>query len=99
MYGYSQIPTDGIYGKLIRRAQTLEYGLALIPQMTLFLAMKQRAEQLAGPQPAAPSAAPQPSLGFLLERGAVALFRRAVNGRLAEVNLVDRTRARPEVMA
>jgi hypothetical protein len=97
LYGYTQIPTDGIYGKLIHRAQTLEYGLALIPQMTLFLAMKYRAEKLAGPQPGAP-VAKEPSLGFLLERGAVALFRRAPNGRLSEVNLVDRTRARPEVM-
>jgi hypothetical protein len=98
LYGYTQIPGDGIYGKLIRRAQTLEYGLALIPQMTLLLAMKQRAEQIAGPQPAPSTAAAQPSLSFLLERGTVALFRRASNNRLVEVNLVDRTRARPEVL-
>ena len=96
-YGYSQIPTDGIYGKLMRRAQTLEYGLALIPQMTLMLAVKARAEQLSPGQPRPSTSGPQPSLGFLLDRGAVALFRR--NGsHVSEVNLVDRTRARPDVL-
>jgi hypothetical protein len=97
LYGYTQIPADGIYGKLIHRAQTLEYGLALIPQMTLMLAMKQRAEKDAGPRPPLPVGA-QPNLGFLLERGTVALFRRGPDKRLSEVNLVDRTRARPEVL-
>jgi hypothetical protein len=95
-YGYTQIPTDGLYGKLIHRAQTLEYGLALIPQLTLLLAVKQQAEKIAGPQSMPPGGA-QPNLGFLLERGAVALFRRAGN-RLSEVNLVDRTRARADVL-
>ena len=90
-YGYTQIPTDGLYGKLIHRAQTLEYGLALIPQLTLLLAIKQQSEKLAGPQSMPPGGA-QPNLGFLLDRGTVALFRRA-GGRLSEVNLVDRTRA------
>ncbi len=96
MYGYSQIPTDGIYGKLIRRAQTLEYGLALIPQMTLMLACKQQAEKLA-PVPLPSVGKAQPNLGFLLERGALALFRRAGN-HVSEVNLVDRTRARSDVL-
>lgn len=97
VYGYSQIPTDGLYGRLIRRAQTLEYGLSLIPQMTLMLACKQRAEQLAGRQPVPGQAGPQPSLSFLLEHGAVAVFRR-IGNRVSEVNLVDRTRARPDVL-
>ena len=97
MYGYSQIPTDGIYGRLIRRAQTLEYGLSLIPQMTLMLACKQHAEELAPGQPRPSTAGPQPSLGFLLERGALALFRRS-GSHVTEVNLVDRTRARPDVL-
>jgi ribosome-associated toxin RatA of RatAB toxin-antitoxin module len=96
-YGYSQIPTDGIYGKLIRRAQTLVYGLALIPQMTLLLAVKQRAEAMSPGQPRPATGGAQPSLGFLLDRGALALFRR--NGsHVSEVNLVDRTRARPDVL-
>jgi hypothetical protein len=97
MYGYSQIPTDGIYGKLIRRAQTLEYGLALIPQMTLMLAVKQRAEQVSPGQPRPSTAGPQPALGFLLERGAIALFRKS-GSHVTEVNLVDRTRARSDVL-
>jgi hypothetical protein len=96
-YGYSQIPTDGIYGKLIRRAQTLEYGLALIPQMTLMLAVKQRAEQVSPGQPRPTTSGPQPKLDFLLDRGALALFRR-VGSRVSEMNLVDRTRARPDVL-
>ncbi len=95
-YGYTQIPTDGLYGKLIHRAQTLEYGLALIPQLTLLLAIKQQSEKVAGPQSMPPGGA-QPNLGFLLDRGTVALFRRA-GGRLSEVNLVDRTRARADVL-
>jgi hypothetical protein len=96
LYGYTQIPTDSIYGKLIKRAQTLEYGLALIPQMTLLLAVKQQSEKLSK-WPAPPTGGKQPNLDFLLERGTLAWFRRS-GGRLAEVNLVDRTRARPEVL-
>jgi hypothetical protein len=98
LYGYSQIPTDGIYGRLFRREQTLEYGLALIPQETLLLAVKQRAEQLAPGQPRPSTAGPQPKLDFLLDRGAIALFRR-IGNRVSEVNLVDRTRARADVLA
>jgi ribosome-associated toxin RatA of RatAB toxin-antitoxin module len=97
VYGYSQIPTDGLYGRLIKRAQTLEYGLALIPQMTLMLACKHQAQKLAGSQPAPGQAGPQPNLGFLLDRGALALFR-TIGNRVSEVNLVDRTRARPDVL-
>lgn len=97
VYGYSQIPTDGLYGRLIKRAQTLEYGLALIPQMTLMLACKQQAQRLAGPQPSPGQAGPQPNLGFLLDRGALALFR-TIGSRVSEMNLVDRTRARPDVL-
>ncbi len=97
IYGYSQIPTDGIYGKLMRRAQTLEYGLSLIPQMTLLLAVKQQAERVSR-WSLPPTPGPQPNLGFLLDRGAVALFRASGN-RVVEVNLVDRTRARPDVLA
>jgi hypothetical protein len=96
-YGYSQIPADGIYGKLMKRAQTLEYGLALIPQITLMLAVKQRAQQLSPGQPRPSTAGAQPSLGFLLDRGAVALFRKS-GSHVTEVNLVDRTRARPDVL-
>ncbi|HEY1585325.1 MAG TPA: hypothetical protein VGH63_06520 [Polyangia bacterium] len=96
-YGYSQIPADGIYGKLMKRAQTLEYGLALIPQITLMLAVKHRAEQLSPGQPRPSTAGAQPSLGFLLDRGAVALFRKS-GSHVTEVNLVDRTRARPDVL-
>jgi ribosome-associated toxin RatA of RatAB toxin-antitoxin module len=96
-YGYSQIPQDGLYGKLIKRAQTLEYGLALIPQMTLMLAVKQRSEQMAPGQARPGQTGPQPSLSFLLDRGALALFRRA-GSRVSEVNLVDRTRAKPDVL-
>jgi hypothetical protein len=98
VYGYSQIPTDGLYGKLIRRAQTLEYGLSLIPQMTLMLAVKFEAQRQAGAQPAPGGPHQTPSLAFLLERGAVAFFRRSDN-HVAEVNLVDHCRATPDVLA
>jgi hypothetical protein len=61
------------------------------------LAVKQRAEALSPGQARPNTGGPQPSLGFLLDRGAVALFRR--NGsHVSEVNLVDRSRARPDVL-
>lgn len=83
---------------LISRVPTLEYGLALISQMTLILSMKQRAEQIAGPQPAAPAPAAAPgAYGFLVEKGTLALFR-SRQGRLTEMTLVARSRAAPEAL-
>jgi hypothetical protein len=66
--------------------------------MTLLLAMKGRAEQVSPRQPQAGQSGAQPKLDFLLERGTLALFRRSGN-RVSEINLVDRTRARPDVLA
>jgi hypothetical protein len=88
LYGYMRIPLGGLLEKMLKRAPTLEHGLALITQMTLLLAMKTRAEQLVGAQPT-PPAGPPPGLGFLLERGTVALFRTS-GRRVSEISLIDR---------
>jgi hypothetical protein len=97
LYGYQVVPHDGIVGKFLKAAPTLEYGLALIPQMTMVLAMAARAEQLTAHKPPPPTGAPG-SYQFLLDRGTVALLRRA-GGRLVDFSLVERSRARPEVLA
>ena len=70
---------------------------SLIPQMTLMLAVSSAPRQLSPGQPRPSTTGAQPNLGFLLERGTLALFRRSGN-RVTEVNLVDRTRARPDVL-
>ena len=46
LYGYTKIPRDGFSARYLQRAPTLEYGFALIPQMTLLFSMKARAEAL-----------------------------------------------------
>src|SRR5581483_62024 len=44
LYGFTVIPQDGFMKQYMDRAQTLELGLGLIPQLTLQLAVKERAE-------------------------------------------------------
>ena len=61
------------------------------------LAVKQRAEAMSPGQPRPSTSGPPPKLDFLLERGAVAIFRKS-GSHVTEVNLVDRTRARPDVL-
>jgi hypothetical protein len=95
LYGYTQIPLGGLLEDVMKRAPTLEFGLALIPQWTLLLAVKQRAEQLAGRKPVAGPAG-NPNFNFLLQRGTVALFR-ASGGVLQEVDLIDHVNAPPDV--
>jgi hypothetical protein len=97
LYGYARLPGRGLLARIVKRAPTLEYGLALIPQMTLLLAMKQRAAELAHAPPPPSPKAPPPSLAFLLARGAVASFR-ARDHRVVELNLVDRVPARADVL-
>jgi ribosome-associated toxin RatA of RatAB toxin-antitoxin module len=94
LYGFTVIPQDGFMKQYMDRAQTLELGLGLIPQLTLQLAVKERAEQLArGKVTAAPAG--KPSFNFLLDRGTVALFL-SQKGHLAEVRLMDNVNAAPE---
>src|SRR5262249_25764196 len=100
LYGYARLPQSGLLARILKRARTLEYGLALIPQMTLLLAMKQRAAELArapAPPPSPSLKVPPPNLAFLLAPGAVASFR-ARNHRVVELNLVDRVPARADVL-
>ena len=98
VYGFTPIPDSGIMGKLLARLPSLEYGLALITQLTQVLAMKSRAEQLAGPQPIAQlPPATSAVYGFLLERGSVVMMRTS-HGRLSDVSMIERTRARPDVL-
>lgn len=98
MYGFTPIPDSGIMGKLMARIPTVEYGLALITQLTQVLAMKSRAEQLAGPQAQPPLPPVNGSAyGFMLDRGTVVLMRTS-RGRLSDVSMIERTRARPDVL-
>jgi hypothetical protein len=96
LYGYSKVPRDGFLTKFLDRAPTLEYGLAMIPQMTLLLSMKNRAAELSKTKPPAPAGTPG-SYDFMLDRGTLALFR-TEGGRLRDLSMVDRTNARPEVL-
>jgi hypothetical protein len=91
LYGYNKIPHDGFTSRYLNRAPTLDYGFTLIPQMTLLLSMKARAEQLSGGKVTLPSGKPG-TYDFLLERGALATFA-SVNGHLKEVSVVERTTA------
>jgi hypothetical protein len=100
LYGYARMPDSGLVASIVKRARTLEYGLVLTPQMTLLLAMKQRAAQLARlpPPPPTPAPTPPPSLAFLLARGVVASFR-VRDHRVAELSLIDRVPARADVFS
>jgi hypothetical protein len=96
LYGYSKVPRDGFITKFLDRAPTLEFGLALIPQMTLMIAMRDRAVELNPNRPPAPTGTTG-SYDFLLDRGTVALFR-SQGGHVRDLSLVHRTSARPEVL-
>src|SRR5437870_5825650 len=74
LYGYARLPDSGLIDRIVKKGRALEYGLVLIPQMTLLLAMKQRAAALAHAPPLPSPSAAQPNLGFLLRRGVVASF-------------------------
>ncbi len=95
LYGYDEVPSDGFVGKVLRAVPTLEYGLALIPQMTLLLAMKSHAEQLYPTKVTVPVGTKVGSIGFLLERGMLALFR-SQQGKLVDTTMMAETRAAPE---
>lgn len=97
LYGYSLIPRDGFLNRFLSQAPTLEYGLALIPQMSLLLAMKARAEQIAGGKAIPAPGGSAADYAFLLERGTVALFR-AAGGHISDISLIDRSSARPDVL-
>ena len=96
LYGFTIIPQDGFMKQYIDRAPTLELGLGLIPQMTLLLAVKQRAEAVSGHRSVG-ALAGTPSFGFLLQRGTVALFR-SIRGQLAETTLLEDVNAPAEVV-
>lgn len=98
-YGYTDLANSGgVIEQLRQRFNTLEYGMALVAQMSLLVAMKSRAEQVAGPAGSASlPAAGGADYGFLLDRGTVAMLRNG-GSRLSDLSLVDRTTARPEVV-
>ncbi len=97
LYGFTVVPRDGFMSKFLNQAPSLEYGLALIPQLTLALAVKERTVALrGGKREALPSGDPG-SYDFLLDRGTVALLRTAA-GRLSDISLIDRTTAKPDAL-
>lgn len=96
LYGYNKIG-GGLMKKIASAAPNLEHGIVLTAQMTLLLSMARRAEALTQAHPAPPTGKPG-SFEFMLERGAVALIRRAA-GRVADLSLVERTLAQREHVA
>lgn len=100
-YGYTDLSrSGGVIEQLRQRFNTLDYGMALVGQMSLLLAMKSRAEQIAGSAGAAslPSAGGA-DYGFLLERGTVVVLRNGgPNGRLSDLSVIDRTRASADAL-
>lgn len=98
LYGYADVRhSGGVVDQLLQRVPSLEHGLALVGQMSLVLSMKARAEQLA-PAPAASLVPPGAvSYDFLLSRGLVTLLR-SQRGRLSDLSMVERTRARPDLL-
>jgi hypothetical protein len=93
LYGYTEIAHDRFTSRYLSQAPTLESGFALIPQLTLLYSMKARAQALAGAGVALPTGTPTPAdWSFLLDRGAVAIVMSA-DGRVREVNLVERSTA------
>jgi hypothetical protein len=99
LYGYTDVRhSGGFLDRVLRRAATLEHGLALTTQLTLLLALKAEAERHPGAivELAPPAAAPYE---FLLERGLVAFLRRAAaSDRLSDISLVERSRAQPAAL-
>jgi hypothetical protein len=98
LYGYTDVRhSKGFVEKVLKRAGTLEHGLALITQMTLLLAMKDRAEKDPGQFEPYQSQVGKtmPSYRFLLDRGLVAVLHKQ-SGRLSGISLVDRSSAAPD---
>lgn len=91
LYGYTEVNHDRFTTRYLNKAPTLESGFALIPQLTLLYSMKWRAEALAGDGVALPRPA-RVAWEFLLARGTVAVLMSS-DGRLREVNLVERSKA------
>lgn len=89
-YGYTDLSrSGGVVEQLRSRFPTLDYGMGLVSQMTQVLAVKARAEQLAG----APRPLPPPGNADyrpLLERGVLVLIR-TQGGRPTDMNLIERT--------
>lgn len=90
LYGYTDLSrSGGVVEQLRARFPTLDYGMGLVGQMSMVLAIKTRAEQLAGaprPLPAPGNADYRP----LLERGVLVLIR-TQGGRPTDMNLIERT--------
>lgn len=91
LYGYTEIPWNGVLEEFMKRAPTIEFGFGLITQWALVLAMKQRATELAGRGPL-PALSGTPNIDFLLSRGTLAIFR-TQGDLLKEVNLIDKINA------
>jgi hypothetical protein len=103
-YGFTDVRNaSGYIRRLVTAAPQLEHGLALTTQVFFVRAVKERAERLAPPG-SVPPMDPRlrgGSLGFLLERGRVAVMRSLPNGRLGDISIVDTiyaSRARVEAV-
>jgi len=95
MYGYTDLShSGGVVEQLRSRFPTLDFGMGLVGQMAQVLAMKSRAEQMAGVPRSLPAAGGA-DYGFLLDRGTVVLMRSQA-GRLTDLSMVDRSTAQAD---
>ncbi|MCS6915271.1 MAG: hypothetical protein NZ890_18840 [Myxococcota bacterium] len=95
--GYPDVHHSGeLIDRLLNAVPTLEHGLALMGQMTLLLAMKHRAEQLAAERKldVQPPQGPATGYEFLLAHGVLSLLR-GKQGRLSEMTLIVHLPAAP----
>lgn len=89
VYGFTDVyHSNDLIRALLRRAPSMEHGLALAQQLVQVRTLKARAEKLAGPRPPPPRGK-SPGFGFLVQRGQVVVLRTGAGGRLADLSLID----------
>lgn len=95
-YGYTDVKrSNALVRSFLKRMPVTEHGLALAAQLLLASSVRREAERRTAPgslPPPAPSAAmgKGPGLGFLLDRGQVAVMRSTPDGKLSDISLLDR---------
>ena len=95
-YGYTDVKhSNAMVRSFLKKMPVTEHGLALAAQMLLAMNMKQEAERRtpAGSLEPLDKTVKSPGLGFLLDRGQVAVMRSFPDGKLNEVSVLDRVYA------
>jgi hypothetical protein len=102
LYGFTDVRhSGGFIDKVLKRAETLEHGLALITQMTMHRGMALEAEKKHAaftPYSPPPPGTQATSYRFLLDRGALAILRHQ-GDHLAGMTLINRSPAAQKSLA